>query len=338
MGGRLRCEGVAAALLVSAMLYGSALSASGSLPLKFVEDVPLSGGTTRLDYESYDPRDGRLYIAHLGDSTVIVFDTKTGKVVKNIPDVGHVHGVLAVPELNRVYASGTKTDEVVAIDEATLQITARIPGGDYPDGMAYVPVVHKLYVSDESGATETVIDTVSDKRLTTLQIGGEVGNTQYDPVSGHVFVNVQTRDDLVEIDPQSDKILGRYPLPGARGNHGLLIAAPDRLAFIACEDNDKLLVFDLRAKRVTLSFDVGGDPDVLAFDPGLNRIYVAGEKGVVSVFTIGKKGSVTKLGEGFVGNNAHIVAVDPDSHKVYFPLKDMAGRPVMRVMEPLANP
>lgn len=333
--GSIRRWPLAAGFLAVALTLPMALqAAAGTLPLKQIADVPLSGGTTRLDYESFDPRNGRLFIAHLGDSMVTVFDTGTDKVIGDIPDVGNVHGVLVVPELDRVYASATKTDEVVAIDEHSLKIVARIPGGYYPDGMAYVPAQHKLYISDEAGATETVIDTATNKRISTLQLGGEAGNTQYDPISGHIFVNVQSGDGgLVEIDPQGDKIVARYSLPGARGNHGLLIDSADHLAFIACEDNDKLLAFDLDTKRVVSSFEVGSDPDVLGFDPGLHRLYVASEKGVVSVFGV-EHGAVIKLGEGFLGDNSHVVAVDPRTHRVYFPLKDLDGHPALRIMGP----
>ncbi|MGE5625249.1 MAG: YncE family protein [Bacillota bacterium] len=313
-------------------MAAAAAQAAAPLPLVQVKDVPLTGGTTRLDYASPDPRNGLLFLAHLGDSTVTVFDTGSDKVVKDIADVGHVHGVLVVPELDRVYASATRTDEVVVIDEKTLKITARIPGGVYPDGMAYVPAVHKLYVSDETGATETVIDTATQARVATLKLGGEAGNCQYDPVTGHVFVDVQTTGELVEIDPALDRIVARDKL-GVRGNHGLLIDAPRRRAFIASEDEDKLLVFDLKTRKVLATFDVGGEPDVLAFDAGLQRLYVAGEKGVVSVFDTGH-GAVTKLGEGFVGDDAHVVAVDPRNHRVYFPLKDVSSRPVLRIMAP----
>jgi len=323
-------------LAIAVMLSMSppAGAAAGSLPLERVTDIPLTGRTTRMDYESLDPRDGRLFIAHLGDSMVTVFDTTAGKVIQDIPGIGQVHGVLVVPELDRAYASATQTDEVVAIDLHTLRVVARIPGGRYPDGMAYVPAAHKLYVSDEIGATETVIDTVTDARIATLQLGGEAGNTQFDPVSGHIFVNVQTgAGGLLEVDPRTDKIVVRHPLPGARGNHGLLIDSEVRLAFIACEDDDKLLVLDMNTMRVVSSFDVGAEPDVLAFDPGLKRLYVAGEKGPVSVFSI-ERDAAGKLGEVFVGDDSHVVAVDPRSHRVYFPLKDVEGSPILRVMEP----
>lgn len=147
--------------------------------------------------------------------------------------------------------------------------------------MAYAPDAHTLYVSDETGETETVIDVRSSARIATIPLGGEVGNTRYDPVVRHIFVNVQSRRQLVEIDPATDRIITRIELPGARGNHGLLIDPKQRLAFIACEGNDKLLVLDMHAMRVTSSFDVSQDPDVLAFDPQLHLLYVAGEAGIV---------------------------------------------------------
>lgn len=53
-------------------------------------DVPLSGGATRLDYQSFDAASGRLYIAHLGSDLMTVFDTKTQKVVGDVKDLKHV--------------------------------------------------------------------------------------------------------------------------------------------------------------------------------------------------------------------------------------------------------
>jgi len=316
--------------------YGSALGAvppRSSLPLEVIADARLSGQATRWDYESVDASKHRLYLAHLGDSVVTVFDTQRREVVKDIPKVSHVHGVLAIPELGRVYASATGTDEVVAIDDGTLEITARVPAGHYPDGMAYAPKVHKLYVSDEHGNTETVIDVESNRRVATIALGGEVGNSQYDPVSKHIFANVQTLKQLVEIDPGTDRVVERIDLPDADENHGLLIEPEGRRAFIACEGNDRLLVLDLQTKKIIASFDVGKDPDVLAFDPGLHRVYVAGEAGVVSIFNA-PVGQVSKIAEGFLGPYAHVVAVDPTTHQAYFPLMNLSGRSVLRITRP----
>jgi len=305
------------------------------LPLQVVADIELPGDTSRFDYESYDAQRHVMYIAHLGASEVLAFDTERRRVVARIGGVSHVHGVLAIPELGLVYASATGTDEVVAIDVSRMKIVARTPGGTYPDGMAYAPEAHKLYISDETGQTETVIDVLSNKRIAAIPLGGEVGNSQYDPISRHIFVNVQSRRQLVEIDPATDRIIERDSLPGAEGNHGLLIEPERRLAFIACEGNDKLLVFDMSTRHVMRIFDVGKDPDVLAYDAGLGLLYVAGESGVGSVFRIDASGA-TKIADGTVGPNAHVVAVDPATHLAYFPIKNLNGRPVLRIERPLA--
>lgn len=324
-------------LALTLALLGASAAACGRatqpLPLTIVADVPLSGHATRWDYASLDPATHHLFLAHLGDGVVTVFDTQRQQVLRDIPGISAVHGVLAIPALNRVYASATGTDEVVAIDATTLKIIARMPAGDYPDGMAYAPPVHKLYVSDEHGGTDSVIDVGSNRRIATIALGGEVGNTQYDPVSGHIFANVQTRGQLVEIDPSTDTVVARIDLPGAAGNHGLAIDAAARLAFIACEDNHKLLVLDLGSRRVVASFAVGNDPDVLAFDASLGWLYVASESGEVSVFKLEGR-TLTPLGSGQLGPDAHVVAVDPDTHLAYFPLKAWHGKSVLRITEP----
>jgi len=188
-----------------------------------------------------------------------------------------------------------------------------------------------LYVSDKTGASETVIDAVSNRRIATIPLGGEAGNSQYDDASGHVFVNVQSRGELAEIDPATDKVVARIPLPGAKGNHGLLIDTAARRAFIACEDNDKLLVLDLRSREVIGSFAVGAGPDVLALDASLDRVYVASESGILTIVA-SRNGRLVKAFEGFVGPNAHAVAIDPGTHTAYLPLRNSGGRPVLRLV------
>jgi YVTN family beta-propeller protein len=305
-----------------------------SLPLKTRADVALPGPTNRFDYQSYDPRTHLLFIAHLGAGTVVVFNTQSEKVVAEVPNISQAHGVLAIPELGRVYASATGKNEIVVIDVQSLREIARVPGGTHPDGIAYAPDEHKLYVSDQSGRTETVIDTRANRLIATISLGGEAGNTQYDPISQHIFVNVQTLNQLVEIDPHIDAIVARHSLPGADHNHGLLIEPAQRLAIIACEGNNKLLVVDMQSMRVIGSEWVGDGPDVLAFDETLHLLYVASESGVVSMFREeGKK--LVKLGEGLLARNAHTVAVDSETHKAYFPLPNLSGRAVLRIMEPM---
>ncbi len=317
-------------MLLTGLLAAPLAALTAGIPFTGSVDVPLTGNVTRLDYASLDPKTHELFIAHLGDSAVIIFDTDHERVLADIPGISHVHGVLAVSELGRVYASATSTNEIVVIDEKSLKIIARIPGGFYPDGMAYAPRQQKLYVSDEHGKTETVIDTRLNQKIFSIPLNSEVGNSQYDFASGHIFVNAQTAGALVEIDPETDRIVASHVLQGCAGPHGLLIDARNRMAFIACQDNNRLLVLNMKSMEMAWSFSTVKDPDVLAFDADLHRLYVAGEEGTVSIFDL--SGGMQKIWEGFVGDNAHVVVVDPETHKVYFPLKNVGGSPALRIM------
>lgn len=315
-----------------AVLASLTCSAAAALPLLPVGNLPLPGNPTRLDYQSLDAGRHLLFIAHLGNSDVIVVDTKARRVVTVVPNVSEVHGVLAVPQLHTVYASATGSNEVVAIDESSLKITARTSGGVYPDGIAFDPNTKRLFVSDERGRTETVIDTRPNRRIATIELGGEVGNSQYDPATHHIFANVQTLGQLVEIDPRQNRIVRRISLARATciGNHGLLIDASTRRAFIACEESATVVWVDMRTMRIVASWPTGEDPDVLAYDPSTRRLFVASESGDVSMFLNGR--SVARIAQAFLAPAAHTVAVDSDARLVYFPLENKGGRPQLLIM------
>lgn len=318
--------------LLAACVWSSAFSASQPLPLDLIHDIRLPGHTTRFDYQSFDPKSGLLFISHLGDNQVLAFNTNTQKLAAVIRNVPEVHGILAVPQLGRAYASATGVNKVFAISEKSFRVIAKIPVGNHPDGSAYDTRDHLLFVSDEFGDADTVINTSTERSVTTIHLGGQPGNTQYDPVSGLIYVDVQTLDRLKAIDPKTKKVVASYPLPGCVHDHGLYIDAPHRLAFVSCDRNMKLLTFDLQKKRVTGIHSVGNDPDVLAFDPTLRRLYVASESGVVTVFRVHDKGLV-KIGEGYLAYEAHSVAVD-SKDRVYFDLQNIDKHPVLRVMAP----
>jgi len=107
----LKQIGVAAifVLLLNASLVHSqgATSEQGSGVLKQVADIPMPGPAVRFDYQSLDAKNGRLYIAHMNADQLVVFDTQKRQVVANLDGFKRVHGVIAVPEIKRVFASAT---------------------------------------------------------------------------------------------------------------------------------------------------------------------------------------------------------------------------------------
>lgn len=300
--------------------------------LTLVRDIPLPGPANRFDYQTIDPGTRRLYISHMDAGSVVVFDLDSARVVAEVRQTPRATGILAVPALHAVYVSAAGRHQVVAIDDRTLAVTARVGGIRFPDGIAYAPAEHEVFVSDESGETDVVIDARTNTKRSTIPLGGEAGNTHYDSVSHCILVAVQTRNELVAIDPATDRVVQRYRLPGSDHPHGFTLDEPGRLAFVTGEGNAKLQVVDLRTMHVVATYPVGDEPDVLAWDPAWRRLYVASESGVVSSF-VADGAELHSLGELRLPH-AHTVSVDPATHRVYLPLENLGGRPVLRILTP----
>src|SRR6201997_2758778 len=240
--------------LLSLSTAASGSDASEHSPLRKIADIPLPGSAVRFDYQSLDTSHGRLYIAHMNANQLVVFDVKKRGVIANLDGFSSVHGVLAVPELGRVYASTTGEHTVTVVDMATLKSNARIGEIKYPDGIAYAPEAKRLFVSDEHGDADAVIDRNKNSLLTTIPLGGGAGNTVYDSGSRHILVAVHEKNELVSIDPSTAKIIGRYSVNGIEHPHGVSLDVTQRLAFVAGEENHKLALVDLTSMKVLATY------------------------------------------------------------------------------------
>jgi DNA-binding beta-propeller fold protein YncE len=303
--------------------------------MALVANIPMPGPPVRFDYQSFNPATGLLYISHMNASHLVVFNVRTRKVVANLPGFSSVHGVFVVPRLHRIYASATGEHQVLAVDTRTLKIIGRAGPIDYPDGIAYAPRQNRVFVSDEHGGVDAVINARTNRLITKIPLGGGAGNTVYDPSTGNILVAVHHLDQLVTIDPARAVITHRLYLPGIADPHGIALDNAAHLAFIAGESNHSLAVVNLTTMKMLGKYEVGDDPDVLAFDPGLQRLYVAAESGTVAIFHL----TGTRLAR--IGTlqmpHAHTVSIDPSTHLVYFPLQDVHGHPILRILRPLAQ-
>jgi hypothetical protein len=332
---------LAAGLLVAAAAIGVPVvrwilrPAAVPLPLAVVTTAPLPAGASRFDYADVDPTAHRLFLAHMGDGTLLELDAESGAVLRTVPDLPTVTGVIVVPELRRVYASVAGTGEVVTLDEDTARVLARAPAGEFPDGLAYVSSTEEVWVSDESGDVETVLDARGGQSVATVPLGGEAGNVRYDPVADQVLVDVQTRDEIAVIDPHSHTVVDRVPVPGCDHDHGLLLV--DRRAFVACDGNGTLVTLTLPEFSELGRADVGDAPDVLAADPDRGLLYVAAESGVLTMVDLGPPAGRV-AGREHLADDAHVVAVDRSTARAYFPLPDASsGRPGLLITTPTTS-
>jgi DNA-binding beta-propeller fold protein YncE len=305
-----------------------------TLPLRPVGQIALPGDGSRFDYASLDADRGLLFVAHLGASEIIEIDVRADAVVRVISGVDQVHGVLVLPDRHRVYATATGANQLVTLDEDTGARLGPAPTGDYPDGLAYDPVHHTIWTTNETGGSETVADADTGQVRGTVQLGGEAGNIAYDPTSGQMLADVQSRNVLAVIDPATFDVTRRVPLPGCEHDHGLSLDPAHRLAFVACDANATLLTVDLDTWKILGKQRVGDDPDVLAYDPAAGRLYVAAESGWVTILDEHDR-QLTVAGRSHLADGAHVVAVDPGTHRSFYPVPHgAAGRPALLIYAP----
>lgn len=318
----------------------STASAPPRLPLVQVADVDLPGAANRFDYQDVDPKAGRLVIAHMNAGSVLIADLATGSVLKELTGIPTARGVAVAPELGRAFITSSP-NQVVIIDEQSMTEIARVTTGSAPDGIAWDGAHQRVGVSAQGAGALTLLADAGRGARVDVPLGRETGNVIYDAARGVFWITVvaaKPPDELVAVDPVSAKVTTTIRLPGCEGAHGLRLHPDGRSAFVACEGNDALARVALAASGEDANAIVvaatGAGPDVMALDPGLGWLYVAAESGDLVVFDIAKPG-LTLVGHDRPGGASHSVAVDPATHRVFFPLvAGPRGTPILRVMRP----
>jgi len=310
-----------------------ALIAKPATPtLKKVTEFDLPGPPgKRFDYLTIDPDDHYLLSAHLGAGQMYVIDLRTNKVVATVTDTPGAEGVEYVAELKKAYTSNAYDNTIGVVDLKQMKVIRKIPTESKPDGSTYAAPFHKLYVSDERGKAEAIVDVRTDALVKTLHFKSETGMPQYDPIAKKVYVNLQDENIFAIIDPANDEVTGRYSVGRCKGNHGMTLDPEHHRAFLACEGNELMTVFDLDKHAPIAFLPMASGPDVIKFDPGLKRIYVACGSGAITVFQTDDPDHYRKLEDFPVQKKVHSLAVDPETHRVYAPEQEADGKAVARM-------
>src|ERR1700730_3590700 len=281
-------------LFIAAFLLGigaTGLSQTGPTLKKITAfDLPGPSGK-RFDCLTIDEDDHYLISAHLAAEQTYVIDLRTNRIVAVVTDTPGVEGVEYVPELKKFYTSNAHDNTIGVVDLKQMKVIKKLKTEAKPDGSTYAAAFYKLYVSDERGKAEAVVDVQKDEIVRTLHFDSKTGMPQYDPMARKVYVNLrkvyvnlQDQNIFAVIDPAIDKVVGRYPIGRCQGNHGMALDPEHHRAFLSCEGNELMTVFDLDTHAPIAFLPVAGGPEVIKFDPGLGRMYVACYSGAISVF------------------------------------------------------
>src|SRR5882762_7406617 len=157
------------AVLISASLAVSQdqPSTPEKAPLRLIQEIPLPNVGGRIDHFTFDAKRKRVIGAALGNNTVEVVDTFSGRDIHSITGAEAPQGVVYVGDLNKLFVANGTDGKLRIYDGDSFKLLNTVDIGEDADNVRYDPVEKKVYVAfggDEGGGI-AVIDVASGKRL-----------------------------------------------------------------------------------------------------------------------------------------------------------------------------
>ena len=307
-------KAVAWTLALAGLLSTSSWAAAPATNTYKVTQQYALGGAGSWDYLTLDSASHHLFIAR--DNRVMVVDTGSGKVVKEIPGMQHAHGVALVSGLQRAYVSNGRGDNVSVVDLDTFKVIGHIAvSGKNPDAIIYDGATAHVLAMNGDSNNISVIDPKSAKELASIALPGNPEFAVSDG-SGSVYVNLEDKSELAQIDTKTNTLKHTWPLTPCEGPTGLAFDAAAARLFSVCA-NGWMIVTDAHDGHQVARLAIGKRPDAVAYDPGTHRIFSASGEGVLDVIEQVDADHYVALKGLATHKSARTLALDPKTHQVF---------------------
>ena len=248
-----------------------------------MERVPNVGG--RIDHFTFDAKRKRVIGAALGNNTVEVVDTFSGRDMHSITGAAAPQGVVYVGELNRLFVANGTDGKLRIYDGDSFKLLNTVDVGEDADNVRYDPAEKKVYVAyggdDEGGIA--VIDGGTGKRLEDVaKLDAHPESFQIATSKPLIYANIATKAKVVLIDRSAHKVTD-WPLKTGKANYPMALDEADHRLFVVTRKPAQLVVLDSDSGAMVASVPCVNDSDDLYYDAGRKRIYVPGGEGFISV-------------------------------------------------------
>ncbi len=254
-------------------------------PLLLVQEIPLPNVGGRIDHFTFDGKRKRVIGAALGNNTVEVVDTFSGRDIHSITGAAAPQGLVYVAELNKLYVANGTDGKLRIYDGDSFSLLNTVDIGEDADNVRYDPAGKRVYVAfggDEEGSI-AVIDAASGKRLEDVaKLDAHPESFQIATSKPVIYANIATKAKVVVIDRNTHKVTN-WPLKSGKANYPMALDEADRRLFVVTRKPAQLVVLDSDSGATVASVPCVSDADDLYFDTGRKRIYIPGGEGFISV-------------------------------------------------------
>ena len=319
--------------LIVLLVVALSVLAQGKPPLRLVRSIPMPGFEGGdFDHFEADLKGNRLFLAAEDHKTVEVFNLRTGKRLRSIAVVGNPHGIVYVPDSNRlivtVGGSGISMANVVSGDTYKIIETINLPPG--ADNALYDPTRKYCYVENRGPDPAadsnllSIIDTKTFKHIGDITLPGRNSQAMAIEHSGRrLFINLAATNEVGVVDLQTHQVIARWPVPEASVQDALALDEANHRVFIACRKPPRFIAFNTDTGKVVANLPCVGINDDMFYDAAHRRIYVNGD-GTTSVFQQVDPDHYEHIAEvptGFQGKTGLLI---PELNRLYIELSGKA--------------
>jgi DNA-binding beta-propeller fold protein YncE len=279
------------ALFISGLIFGfvplsqDKPSVPARAPLLLVQEIPLPNVGGRIDHFTFDAKRKRVIGAALGNNTVEIVDTFSGRDIHSIAGAAAPQGVVYVEDIDRLFVANGTDGKLRIYDGSSFKLLNTVDIGEDADNVRYYPTEKKVYVAyggDEGGGI-AVVDPATGKRLDDVaKLDAHPESFQISASKPVIYANIATKAKIALIDRASHKVTD-WPLKTGKSNYPMALDEADHRLFVVTRRPAQLVVLDSENGSTIASVPCVNDADDLYYDSGRKRIYVPGGEGLISV-------------------------------------------------------
>jgi hypothetical protein len=298
--------------------------AAAPAPLVLEARIALGEVSGRIDHLTVDLQRRRLFIAELGNDSVGVVDLKSARLLRRLTGLSEPQGVLFVPVMDELYVASGGDGSVRVFRGTDLSPTATIKLGDDADNLR-LDALRGHVVAGYGNGGLALIDTASHRALAYIALQGHPESFQLSNDGQRAYVNVPGKYQIAVVDLEARQRLASWPTAELRSNFPMALEAGTEL-WVAFRSPPRLVRFDTRTGKPTLSFDSCGDSDDVFVDPSRHRVYVICGSGTVEVWEQAGT-SYTNIAKLSTASGARTGLFVPELDRLFIATRASVGQP-----------
>src|SRR5947207_10133743 len=220
-------------LVATLMLFGVQARCQGAAPLKLIQTFELPPYVKgHFDHFEVELKGGRLFATPESYKAVLVFDFKTGELIRTIGGIGKPHAVLYREDLNRIYVTDGDAGDLKIFDGKSYRLLSSVKLLEDADSIGYDAATKYLYIDNGGGDVHqtysmlSVVDTTAGKKLADIKIDGDTTEAMaLEKLSPKIYINNKAKNQVDVVDRDKRELIASWPVTKCKANVAMRLAS-----------------------------------------------------------------------------------------------------------------